>query len=112
LADAINYHKKIGIERKEARLRYLQTYWTSKVRNHPGIVVNTSADPTRHGAIGNVGVTKLSPADLAKTLMEKYKIWTVAIDYANVHGVRVTPHLFTTTQELDVFVKALKELAG
>lgn len=112
LADAINYHKKIGIERKEARLRYLQTYWTSKVRTHPGIIVNTPADSTRHGAIGNVGVAKLSPAELAKTLMEKYKIWTVAIDYANVHGVRVTPHLFTTTQELDTFVKALKELAG
>lgn len=111
LADAIKFHQKIGIARKEARLRYLQTYWTSQVRNHPGIVVNTPADPARHGAIGNVGVEKLKPAELAKTLMERYKIWTVAIDYANVHGVRVTPHLFTTTQDLDALVKALKELA-
>lgn len=111
LADAIKFHQKIGIERKEARLRYLQNYWTSKVRNHPGIVVNTPADPKRHGAIANVGITKLKPADLAKTLMEKYKIWTVAIDGANVHGVRVTPHLFTTTNDLDTLVKALKELA-
>jgi selenocysteine lyase/cysteine desulfurase len=111
LADAIKFHQKIGIQRKEARLRYLQSYWTSQVRNYPGIVVNTPADPKRHGAIANVGVTKLKPADLAKTLMDKYKIWTVAIDYANVHGVRVTPHLFTTTDELDALVKALKELA-
>ncbi len=111
LADAIKFHQKIGIQRKEARLRYLQSYWTSQVRNHPGIVVNTPADPKRHGAIANVGVSKLSPADLAKTLMDKYKIWTVAIDYANVHGVRVTPHLFTTTDDLDALVKALKELA-
>jgi len=44
--------------------------------------------------------------------MEKYKIFTVAIDYANVHGVRVTPHLYVSTKELDVFVGALKELAG
>ncbi|MDF7816876.1 aminotransferase class V-fold PLP-dependent enzyme [Runella sp. MFBS21] len=111
LADAIKFHQKIGIARKEARLRYLQTYWTSQVRNHPGIVVNTPSDPARHGAIGNVGVEKLKPAELAKTLMERYKIWTVAIDYANVHGVRVTPHLFTTTQDLDALVKALKDLA-
>lgn len=111
LADAIKFHQKIGIARKEARLRYLQTYWTSQVRNHPGIIVNTPADPARHGAIGNVGVEKLKPAELAKTLMERYKIWTVAIDYANVHGVRVTPHLFTTTQDLDALVKALKDLA-
>lgn len=111
LADAIKFHQKIGIQRKEARLRYLQSYWTSQVRNHPGIVVNTPADPKRHGAIANVGVTKLKPVDLAKILMDKYKIWTVAIDYANVHGIRVTPHLFTTTDDLDALVKALKELA-
>jgi hypothetical protein len=35
----------------------------------------------------------MKPADLAKTLLERYKVWTVAIDSvpANVHGVRVTP---------------------
>ena len=52
------------------------------------------------------------PADLAKILLEKYKIWTVAIDYANVQGVRVTPHLYTSTQELDAFVTALKTLSN
>lgn len=112
LADAIRFHKKLGIQRKEGRLRYLQTYWTSRVRNHPGIAVNTPAEPHRTGAIANVGVTRLKPAELAQTLFGKYKIWTVAIDSANVHGVRVTPHLFTTTAELDRLVKALKELAG
>jgi selenocysteine lyase/cysteine desulfurase len=112
LTDAIKFHQKIGIQQKEARLRYLQHYWTSRVRNHPGIIVNTPIEAHRHGAIGNVGVAKLKPAELAKTLLEKYKIWTVAIDYANVHGVRVTPHLFTKTSELDAFVRALKDLAS
>jgi selenocysteine lyase/cysteine desulfurase len=42
----------------------------------------------------------------------KYKIWTVAIDYANVQGVRVTPHVYTTTEELDVFMKALKDIVA
>ena len=30
--DAIAFHETIGIHRKEARLRYLQTYWTKQVR--------------------------------------------------------------------------------
>jgi selenocysteine lyase/cysteine desulfurase len=47
-----------------------------------------------------------------KTLFDKYKVWTVAIDTANVHGVRVTPQVFTTPKELDGFVRALKELAS
>jgi selenocysteine lyase/cysteine desulfurase len=54
----------------------------------------------------------MKPGDLAKTLLERYKVWTVAIDTANVRGVRVTPQLFTTPQELDVLVRALKELAA
>ena len=110
--NAIDFHESIGIARKEARLRYLQNYWTQQVRGVPGIVLNTPSDPKRSCAIANVGVRGLAPKDLAKTLLEHYKIWTVAIDTANVHGVRITPHLFTSTAELDTFVKALKELAA
>jgi selenocysteine lyase/cysteine desulfurase len=110
IANAITFHEKIGIQRKEARLRFLQEYWTKQVRDVKGITVNTPADSQRACAIANVGVSNLKPAVLAKTLLEKYKIWTVAIDYANVQGVRVTPHVYTTTEELDIFVKALKSI--
>ena len=54
----------------------------------------------------------MKPSDLADTLIKKYKIYTVAIDGANVHGCRISPNLFTTPQELDVFVKALTELGN
>jgi selenocysteine lyase/cysteine desulfurase len=110
--DAIDFHESIGAERKEARLRYVQRYWTSRVRDVPNIQVNTPTDPKRSCAIANVGVRGMTPADLAKTLFERYKVFTVAIDTANVHGVRVTPQLFTTPKELDVLVRALKELAA
>ena len=82
------------------------------MRGTKNIIVNTPSDPKRSCAIANVGVANMKPGDLAKTLMDRYKVFTVAIDGANVHGVRVTPQLFTTPQELDVFVRALKELAA
>ena len=110
--DAIDFHESIGAERKEARLRYIQRYWTTRVRDVPNVLVNTPTDPKRSCAIANVGVRGIAPADLAKTLFERYKVFTVAIDTANVHGVRVTPQLFTTPKELDVLVRALKELAA
>jgi selenocysteine lyase/cysteine desulfurase len=110
--NAIDFHLELGAERKEARLRYLQRYWTTQVRGVPNIMVNTPTDPKRSCAIANVGVSGMKPADLAKTLFDRYKVWTVAIDTANVHGVRVTPQLFTTPKELDVLVRALKEIAA
>jgi selenocysteine lyase/cysteine desulfurase len=110
--DSIDYYEMIGHERKEARLRYLQLYWSEKVRNIPKIIVNTPADAARSCGIANVGIEGIAPADLAQRLLKEFNIYTVAIDYANIHGCRITPNLYTTTQELDVFVKALETLAG
>jgi len=112
ISDAIDFYLKIGIDRKEARLRYLQHYWTDKVRSLPNIILNTPSQTERSCAIANVGIKNMKPADLADTLLKKYKIYTVAIDYANVHGCRITPNLYTTPKELDQLVKALTELGG
>jgi selenocysteine lyase/cysteine desulfurase len=112
IMNAIDFHETIGIARKEARLRYLQNHWTDQVRAHPRIVLNTPSDPRRSCAIANVGVVGLEPGDLARTLLEKYRIWTVAIDTANVRGVRITPHLFTSMADLDALARALTDLAA
>ena len=110
--DAIDFHQSIGIQRKEARLRWLQRYWTDKVRGVRGITLNTPSDPARSCAIANVAVAGHAPSDLADALFARYRIWTVAIDGAGVHGVRVTPHLFTSTADLDALVRALRALAA
>jgi selenocysteine lyase/cysteine desulfurase len=110
ISDAIRFHKLIGSERKEARLRYLQQYWTDRVRDVPKVYLNT---PTGNRACGiaNVGITGQKPGAIADALLERFRIYTVAIDMAPVKGVRVTPHLYTTTAELDILVKAIGELA-
>ncbi|MFZ9045280.1 MAG: aminotransferase class V-fold PLP-dependent enzyme [Cyclobacteriaceae bacterium] len=111
ILNAIGFHEKIGIKRKEARLKYLQDYWTSRVRDLPRVSVNTPKEMKRHGAIGNVGIEDMEPSELAKRLLEDHKIWTVAINRPNVAGVRITPNVYTTTEELDVFVESIKTLS-
>jgi selenocysteine lyase/cysteine desulfurase len=61
-----------------------------------------------------VGIKGMKPADLADKLFHQYKIYTVAIDYpaAHVQGCRITPNVFTLPEELDVLVRALKELSA
>jgi selenocysteine lyase/cysteine desulfurase len=110
VADSIDFYEQIGAERKEARLRYLQKYWTDKVRALPHVLMNTPVEPARSCGIANAGIKGMKPAEMAKQLLEKYKIYTVAIDGANVHGCRITPNIYTTTAELDVLVKAITEM--
>lgn len=110
IADALDFYNMIGIERKEARLRYLQNYWTSKVRSLPHAIVNTPIDPARSCGIANAGIKGMKPSDLADKLYENYKIYTAPIDGSGVHGCRITPNVYTSTAELDVLVKAFTEL--
>jgi len=110
--NAIAFHEAIGSARKMARLRYLQNYWTGKVRKIPGVAMYTPRATERSCAIGNVGIKGIAPADLARTLLERFNIYTVAIERPPVHGVRVTPQLYTSPQELDALVTAITAIAG
>jgi selenocysteine lyase/cysteine desulfurase len=112
IVDAIRFHEAIGIQRKSARLHYLQRYWTDKLRGTKRVVINTPERPERSCAVANVGIEGMPPADLAKNLLDKYRIFTVAIDGAGVHGVRVTPQVFTTVRELDLLVGAVREIGA
>ena len=111
ISNSIDYINWIGIKKKEERMRFLQRYWSDKLRNINNVIVNTPEDINRSCGIANVGLINISPSEMSKILMEKYKIFTVAIDYANVKGCRISPNVFTTTQELDVLVDAVKEMS-
>ncbi len=111
ILDALEYQAALGLPRKAARLHFLQRYWTEQLRGVPGVIVNTPADPARHGGIGNVGLEGWDPRDLAKTLLDEHRIFTVGIDRPGVRGLRITPNLYTTLEELDTFVAVMKRLA-
>jgi selenocysteine lyase/cysteine desulfurase len=112
IESALTFHQSLGSARKEARLRHLQRYWSEQVRGQANIVMNTPRDPRRSCAIANVGVRGIAPADLARRLFDEDRIFTVAIDGAGVHGVRVTPQVYTSHDELDALARALRRLAG
>ncbi|HQV55969.1 MAG: aminotransferase class V-fold PLP-dependent enzyme [Chitinophagaceae bacterium] len=108
ITKAIEFHEMIGIERKEKRLHYLKNYWMEKVKDIPGVKLNTSLHPKWGCAIGNVGIEGKKPNELDSFLMTNYKIHTVAITWENIVGVRITPNVYTTTKNLDVLVEGIK----
>lgn len=112
ISNSIDYTNWIGMKKKEKRMRYLQRYWSDKLRTIKNVIVNTPEDLNRSCGIGNVGLSNMSPSAMSKVLFEKYKIFTVAIDYANVKGCRISPNIFTTTNELDQFIIAVQEMAN
>lgn len=111
IGKAIDFHELLGIERKMKRLHYLKNYWMKKVKEIPGVKLNTSLDPRWGCAIGNVIVEGRTPAALDSYLLDKYKVHTVGIEWENIKGIRVTPNVYTTTKDLDVLVEGITQFA-
>lgn len=107
---ALKFHRMIGSEKKYNRLDFLKNYWMEKIKDLPGVQLHTSLKPEFSGAIGLFSIENKSPNEIAKFLFQKNQIHTVAINWENIHGVRVTPNVYTTLNDLDRLVKAVKEL--
>jgi selenocysteine lyase/cysteine desulfurase len=112
IGQAIDFHLSIGGQLKQERLQFLKTYWTDAVRDHPKIRINTDTHPSKSCALCIVDLDGLSPAALSEALHNKYKIHTTAIDFHNVKGVRVTPHVYIVKSDLDRLIDALHALAN
>ncbi len=105
---SLDLHNMIGTRRKQERLQFLKNYWMEQVRELPGIQLYTSMHPDWGCAIGNIGFAGKKPSEITGQLFDKWKIHTTNIDYEKISGVRITPHVYTTTDELDKLVRALK----
>jgi len=110
LANSIRFHNSIGSKRKEERLRYLKNYWAEKVKSFPKVKLNTPLKDDQSCGIANVGIEGKTPAEIAEYLFDKHKIFTVAIDSGVVKGVRVSPHIYTRLEDLDLLVEAIDML--
>jgi selenocysteine lyase/cysteine desulfurase len=107
---SLDLHNLIGTERKQQRLHFLKNYWMEQVRDVKGIKFYTSLHPKWGCAIGNFGLEGQKGSDIAHKLFEKYKIHTVAIEWEKINGVRVTPNVYTTTEELDKLIRAIRSM--
>ncbi len=107
---SLDLHNLIGTRRKQERLHFLKNYWMEQVRDVPGIRLQTSLHPNWGCAIGTFGFKDKKANELVGQLFEKWKIHATGIEWEKTNAVRVTPNVYTTTEELDKLVRAIKKL--
>ncbi|MCH8621843.1 aminotransferase class V-fold PLP-dependent enzyme [Undibacterium sp. TS12] len=110
--DALRFHQQIGSRNKEARLRYLTQYWLGQVRGLPGVRIMVPTAPERSCAIAGFCIDGRSGAYVVDKLMQEHKIFTVTRELDGHQIVRVTPHLYTSLEDLDCLIAAIRQLAG
>jgi isopenicillin-N epimerase len=110
IAEALVFHQGIGAERKAARLRYLRDRWMKRLSANPRVRIHTSFDPAMSCAIGNVQIEGVDTEKLGKHLFDTRRIIVVPIKHAEFEGLRVTPCVYTTPDEVDQFAEAMESV--
>lgn len=112
IGQAIDFHHAIGSKRKEERLRYLKNYWCEKLVKHPRIKLHISLKPEYACALGTFSIDGMDPGEVGTKLFNEHQIHTTSIKWENISCIRVTPHVYTTTKDLDRFVDAVLKIAN
>ena len=111
IGQALNFQLAIGNARKEARLRYLKNYWAKEAMGIPKFKLNTSLKPEYSGALAHFGIEGLEAGKIEGELLGKFKIHTSPVKWEKLDGVRVTPHVYTTLNDLDRLLDGIKHIA-
>src|SRR5262247_1893148 len=108
--EALNFHEGIRPERKEARLRFLFHRWAKRLDGQKGVKILTSYDPKQSCGLALVNIEGIDPGKLSAYLFDQYRIITTPIKHPEFQGLRVTPNVYTTLGEVDMFAEAMNRV--
>jgi len=117
LGEALAFHQAIGAERKAARLRYLTLRWANALKKYPRVkILSNLGEPAETWGVAAVNIEGIDVRDLAKFLMDKYRIIVVPLvggappnQVFDYQAIRVSPNIYTTLEEIDTFVMAMED---
>jgi selenocysteine lyase/cysteine desulfurase len=117
VGQVLDFREAIGGERIEARHHYLKRYWADQVKDEPALKLYASLEPELSCSLLAFEVRGKTHAEVTRPLFEK----KIRLSGAYINGrfgdreswrepILANPALFTTTEDLDQFVQALRHL--
>ena len=110
IAEALQFHQAIGTERRAERMRYLRARWEDRVDKLPGAKILTSKDPEQSCGLVNLSLAGIPAPKVARHLWDKHRVVVTPIVHDEYQGIRVTPNIYTTLEEIDTFADAIEGL--
>lgn len=110
IAEALTFHDAIGIQRKAARLRFLKDRWANRLKALPRVTIYTPFDPAQSCGLANVGIAGVDPVKLATHVWDRHRIIVTPIEHEEYEGLRITPNVYTTLEEVDTFADVMEQL--
>ena len=93
-----------------ARSQATQDVTAERLTAHDRVRSLTNLDPAQSCAMATLNFEGVDHAKLVSHLWKKYKIVVISIDYAGVKGIRISPNVYTTLTEIDMFCEAVEHV--
>jgi len=112
IAEALEFHEGLGPARKQARMLYLRDWWAKRLLQQPAVRLHTSLAPGAASGVATVSIEGVDTGKLRAWLWDKNRILTTGIDHPEVQGLRISPSVYTSLEELDRFCTAMERVAS
>jgi len=110
IGEALTFHEGIGPLNKAARLRYLHSRWIGRLTANPRAELLTNSEPAQSCGLRLLNLKGLEPGEIYRDLIKQGILTTPIGGPKGLRGIRVTPNVYTTLDEIDRFCDAIEAL--
>ncbi len=110
IGQALTFHEGIGARRKAARMVYLRNRWAQRLLQHERVRLHTSLKPGFACGLATVQIEGIDSVELSNYLWKDFRILVTPIQHDEFEGIRVTPNVYTTLEEIDYFCDVMETI--
>lgn len=102
----------LPFSRKAARLRALNMRWIQRLQQYPSVKFLTSISrPEAWCGLVLVAIEGMDIGKMANYLLQKHRIIVSQMVLPEFRGLRITPNIYTTPAEIDIFAAVMERFA-
>ncbi|MFT7679102.1 MAG: isopenicillin-N epimerase [Planctomycetota bacterium] len=110
VAEAVDFHRAVGADRKAARMVWMRERWSKRFQGDERFIMRTDLTPGRAFGIATFTIEGIEDGALQRHMWRKHRIHTTVVGEEEGRGVRVSPGIQTTRASLDIFGDAIEKV--
>jgi isopenicillin-N epimerase len=112
LESAIDFASLIGPAAVEARMRSLSGYMKRQLAEVGGVKLKTNLEPELSAGVIKCDISRVPTKQAYDSLWDHHRISIAMTASGDSQGLRFSPHIYNSREEIDRAVTAVKVLAG
>lgn len=110
LEAAIDFVNLIGAGAVEERMRALAGRLKSQLREIPAIELKTNLEPELSAGVVKFALKGVPTSEAYNKLWERHRLAIAMTASGDAEGLRLSPHIYNSMEEIDYAVRAVREL--